>query len=67
MKTYGEEWRGIAPLFLTLALDEALPLYPGGNSPGTHSIGGWVGPGPGLILWRREKSIAPTNNQTATP
>jgi hypothetical protein len=46
---------GIAPPFLTSARDggewsgsQFLPLYPGGGSPRTHCIGGWVGPRAGL-------------------
>jgi hypothetical protein len=41
---------GIAPPFLTSALDggECLALRPGRFTPGTHWIGGWVGPITGL-------------------
>jgi hypothetical protein len=45
MKTY-EGSGGIAPLFLTLALDggEWSPSRPGRFIPGTNWIGSWVGP-----------------------
>jgi hypothetical protein len=41
---------GIAPPFLTLALDghEWSSLRPGRFTPGTHWIGDWVSPGAGL-------------------
>jgi hypothetical protein len=44
---------GIAPRILISALEvsgqlHARPLYPHGKSPGTHWIGGWVGPKAGL-------------------
>jgi hypothetical protein len=32
---------------------------PSGKNDDTHWIGGWVGPGAGLDIWRREKSFAP--------
>jgi hypothetical protein len=63
MKMYGEQWRGVAPLFLALVLDRALLLYPGAYSPGTHSVGGWVAPRAGLDIMEKRK-IA--KNQTPT-
>jgi hypothetical protein len=39
-------------------------LSAGGIVPGTHWIGGWVGPEPVWKLWSREKSLAPTGNWT---
>jgi hypothetical protein len=35
-----------------------------GKKPGTHWIGGWVGPRAGLDFWRKEKSLAPTGIPT---
>jgi hypothetical protein len=60
MKTWGSG--GIAPLFLTSALDEGewfasrpCRFTPGERAPGTHWIGGCVGPRAGLDcrIWRR--------------
>jgi hypothetical protein len=36
------------------------------KSPGTHWIGGWVGPRSSLELQSKEKSFAPAGNQTPT-
>jgi hypothetical protein len=51
MKTYGESG-GIAPRILDLGTRKRRvvsftprPLYPRKKAPGTHWIGGWVGPG----------------------
>jgi len=35
------------------------PAYfmPGERTPGTHSMGNWVGPGASLHVWRREKFL----------
>jgi hypothetical protein len=40
----GNRWRGVISLMTQ-------PLYPGERAPGTHSIGGWVGPRTGLDVW----------------
>jgi hypothetical protein len=69
MKMYGE-WR-YSSRFLTSALDgsewsASCPCRStsGDRAPGTHWIGGWVGLRPVWTLWRRDKSCAPTGNQT---
>jgi hypothetical protein len=60
MKTWGNE--GIASSFLTSALDGVersasrfCRFTPGERIPGTHWIGGWVGPSVGLnaVEWRK--------------
>jgi hypothetical protein len=38
-------------------------LYPRRNCPGTHWIGGYMGPRSGLTLWIRKKSLAPTGDR----
>jgi hypothetical protein len=57
---------GIAPLFLTSALDTSkwsasLPgrFIPGERAPGTHWIGGWVGPRAGLDAAEKRKIPLP--------
>jgi hypothetical protein len=39
-------------------------LLPGKEPPGTHWIGGWVGPSPVWTIWRREESPALARNRT---
>jgi hypothetical protein len=39
-------------------------LYPQEWTPGTHFIGGWVGPRAGLDTEDRKKSFAPARDQT---
>jgi hypothetical protein len=62
----------MAPPFLTLALvgDEwpvsrPCRFTPGERAPGTHWIGGWVGPRAGLE--DVEKILDPTGTRTPTP
>jgi hypothetical protein len=44
------------------------PLYsPGGRAPGTHYIGGWVGPEPVWTPWWRQKFPAPAGTRTPNP
>jgi hypothetical protein len=57
---------GIAPPFLTSALDggewsASRPCHftPGERAPGTHCIGGWVGPRTGLDDVERRKILPP--------
>jgi hypothetical protein len=63
MKTYGGS-RCIAPPFLTTALvgdvwSASRPgrFTPGKSAPGTHWIGGWVGPATGLDNVERRKIL----------
>jgi hypothetical protein len=58
--------RGIAPLFLTSALDggersasRPCRFIPEGRAPGTHWIGGWVGPRAGLDAVKHRKISCP--------
>jgi hypothetical protein len=37
---------------------------PGERTPGTHCIGGWVGPRTGFDIMEETKCLAPTTNQT---
>jgi hypothetical protein len=37
-------------------------LYPRAGATGTHSVGGWVGPRPGLGGVKKRKSLAPAGN-----
>jgi len=37
-------------------------ILPSGKKPGTHQIGGLVGPEPDWKSWRREKSLIPCQN-----
>jgi hypothetical protein len=39
-------------------------LYTRGKDPGTHWIGGWVGPRAGLDAGARRKSSAPAGDRT---
>jgi len=44
------------------------PLYPRERAPGTHMIGGWVGPRANLEeVAKRKKIPAPAGNQTGCP
>jgi hypothetical protein len=54
-------------IFLTLALvgSEWSASHPRERTPGTHWIGGWVGPRAGLDYV--EKILGPTGTQTLTP
>jgi hypothetical protein len=76
MKTYGGSG-GIAPPFLTSALDgewlASRPghFIPGNRAPGTHWIGGWVGPRIGLyavkrkiLTWRESNADRPARRHT---
>jgi hypothetical protein len=65
----GYESGGIAPPFLTSALDEgewsasrSCRFTPGERALGTHYIGGWVDPV--WRLWSREITLAPGGNRT---
>jgi hypothetical protein len=50
-------WRSVVSFTLwTLYLEKEVP--------GTHWIGGWVGPIAGLDAMRREESVAPSGDQT---
>jgi hypothetical protein len=64
---YAMRWGrgGIAPPFLILTLDggEFSAICPFHFTPGTHWIGGWVGPRAGLDSGE-EKYIAPARIQT---
>jgi hypothetical protein len=62
---------GIAPPFLTSAQDIGHRqvsrtgwVTPGGRAPGTHPIGGLVGPRSGQDTVGREKSLGPAGNRT---
>jgi hypothetical protein len=61
-KVQGGEWRYSSILSLTLALDgvggqrHAPADLPPGKRPGTHCIGGWVGPRAGLDGCRKSRS-----------
>jgi hypothetical protein len=65
--------RGLAPPFLTSALDgewsASRPdlFTPGERALGTHWTGGWVGPRAGLDAVEREKSCTAENRTRAVP
>jgi hypothetical protein len=58
MKAYGSGC--IDPHFLDL--DTLLPRE---SAPGTHSVGGWVGPGTSLDTSEQRKNFAPAGNWTS--
>jgi hypothetical protein len=62
MKTYGGG--GTVPPFLTLALvgGEWSASRPGSFTPGTHWLGGWVGPRVGLDAVKKKKSLVLAGN-----
>jgi len=45
----------------------ARPLYPRGNRPGTHCIGGWVGPRAGLDGWGKSRPPPGFDPRTVQP
>jgi hypothetical protein len=61
------ESRGIAPSFLTSALDRGgwSASRPYRFTPGVHCIGGWVGPSAGLNVTMKIKICCLTGNRTA--
>jgi hypothetical protein len=64
---------GIAPTFLTSALEKGdwsashlCRFIPGKRAPGTHWIGGWVGPRAGLDAREEEKCSLPGIERSLT-
>jgi hypothetical protein len=57
LRDIGDEWSASRPGRFT----------PGERAPGTHSIGGWVGPKTGLDDVEKRKCFDPTGTRTLTP
>jgi hypothetical protein len=68
MKTYGD-WKYSSTIFDLItryrwvAASHPCRFIPGERAPGTHWIGGWLGPRVGLDAEKRKKIIAPTGNR----
>jgi hypothetical protein len=58
MNTYGE-WR-------YSSIPDLGRFTPGERAPGTHWIGGWVGPRAGLDAMEKREAVAPARNRTRT-